>query len=364
MKSNIKLHWYKISGEWCRIRLLFLLFIALLAGCATTPPAPVEDRSVGRSPASSRPTSPVSTSGNPHSSYPGEIHRVVSGDTLYGIAFKYDLDYLDLARWNNISPPYRIYVGQELQLSGVRSSSRVVMSPVPEESNPVNRGTSKPSVLPTKSTVASSESSAPTVAANAPKPSTSSSPKSDAEATVKFDSKVDSKPESKPAPNPPEVFETVPVAKADITETKPPEPPVKPETVKPAAPSSTSGGIVWQWPSSGPKLSGFVAGDQLRQGIDIGGRAGQPVLAAADGSVVYSGNGLLGYGELIIIKHNATFLSAYGYNRKRLVQEGQVVKAGQQVAEMGSSGANRDMLHFEIRKNGKPVNPVEYLPAR
>lgn len=86
--------------------------------------------------------------------------------------------------------------------------------------------------------------------------------------------------------------------------------------------------------------------------------------AAADGEVVYSGNGLIGYGELIIVKHNASFLSAYGHNRKRLVAEGDKVRAGQQIAEMGSSGAARDALHFEIRKNGKPVNPADYLPAR
>lgn len=125
-----------------------------------------------------------------------------------------------------------------------------------------------------------------------------------------------------------------------------------------------AGGLVWRWPGKGPLIGSFVAGDQTRQGIDIGGTAGDPVLAAADGEVVYSGNGLLGYGELIIVKHNASFLSAYGHNRKRLVQEGDRIKSGQQIAEMGSSASARDELHFEIRKNGKPVNPLDYLPAR
>ena len=97
--------------------------------------------------------------------------------------------------------------------------------------------------------------------------------------------------------------------------------------------------MIWHWPSSGKLIGTFVAGDQTRQGIDIAGKAGDPVLAAADGEVVYSGNGLLGYGELIIVKHNASFLSAYGHNRKRLVQEGDRVKAGQQIAEMGSSAS-------------------------
>jgi lipoprotein NlpD len=107
-----------------------------------------------------------------------------------------------------------------------------------------------------------------------------------------------------------------------------------------------------------------VAGDPKRQGIDIAGNAGQPVLAAADGVVVYSGAGLVGYGELIIVKHDEQWLSAYGHNRARLVNEGALVKAGQQIAQMGRTGAAREMLHFEIRYNGKPVDPLAYLPKR
>ena len=108
----------------------------------------------------------------------------------------------------------------------------------------------------------------------------------------------------------------------------------------------------------------FASGDATKQGVDIAGSSGQAVRAASDGVVVYSGGGLVGYGELIIIKHSEAWLSAYGHNRKRLVNEGQNVKAGQQIAEMGRSGASRDMLHFEIRYNGKPVDPLLYLPKR
>ena len=108
----------------------------------------------------------------------------------------------------------------------------------------------------------------------------------------------------------------------------------------------------------------FVSGDQTRQGINIAGKSGDAVRATADGEVVYSGNGLIGYGELIIVKHSSTMLSAYGHNRRRLVQEGERVKAGQQIAEMGSSSATRDMLHFEIRRNGKPIDPLGLLPKR
>jgi lipoprotein NlpD len=111
-------------------------------------------------------------------------------------------------------------------------------------------------------------------------------------------------------------------------------------------------------------LSRFVGGEPTKQGVDIAGASGASVKAAADGVVVYSGSGLVGYGELVIIKHNDAWLSAYGHNRARLVNEGAIVKAGQQIAVMGRTGAPRDMLHFEIRHNGKPVDPLLYLPKR
>ncbi|OAX56236.1 peptidoglycan DD-metalloendopeptidase family protein [Xanthomonas graminis] len=131
-----------------------------------------------------------------------------------------------------------------------------------------------------------------------------------------------------------------------------------------AAPTPVSSGFSWRWPADGAVISRFVVGETTRQGVDIAGSSGQAVRAAADGVVVYSGAGLVGYGELIIIKHNEQWLSAYGHNRKRLVNEGQNVKGGEQIAEMGRSGAARDMLHFEIRYNGKPVDPLLYLPSK
>ena len=149
----------------------------------------------------------------------------------------------------------------------------------------------------------------------------------------------------------------VPVARAS-TSTAP---------VRPATPSvvvPTASNVSWRWPADGAVVASFASGDPTRQGVDIAGKSGQPVRAASDGVVVYSGSGLVGYGELVIIKHNDQWLSAYGHNRARQVNEGQVVKAGQQIAEMGRSGASRDMLHFEIRYNGKPVDPQQYLPRR
>lgn len=135
-----------------------------------------------------------------------------------------------------------------------------------------------------------------------------------------------------------------------------------PAVAAPSVPATS--GFPWRWPADGTLIGRFVAGEPTRQGIDIAGSGGAPVRAAADGTVVYSGAGLIGYGELVIIKHSESWLSAYGHNRRRLVNEGQIVKAGEQIAEMGRSGAPRDMLHFEIRFNGRPVDPLRYLPAR
>lgn len=136
-----------------------------------------------------------------------------------------------------------------------------------------------------------------------------------------------------------------------------------PVAAAPAAIPARSG-FSWRWPADGQVIQRFAAGDATKQGVDISGSSGQAVRAAADGVVVYSGAGLVGYGELVIIKHSDAWLSAYGHNRKRLVNEGQNVNSGQQIAEMGRSGAARDMLHFEIRHNGKPVDPLLYLPGR
>lgn len=150
-----------------------------------------------------------------------------------------------------------------------------------------------------------------------------------------------------------------------------PAPTKRPPTVsrQPPAPISAPAHasvstISWRWPTQGALIGRFVAGDNTRQGIDIAGSGGQAVVAAAAGTVVYSGSGLVGYGELVIIKHSDEWLSAYGHNRRRLVAEGAAVSAGQNIAEMGRTGASRDMLHFEIRRNGKPVDPLPLLPAQ
>ena len=133
-------------------------------------------------------------------------------------------------------------------------------------------------------------------------------------------------------------------------------------TTASSAPAAAEVSVNWAWPASGPILQGFDPAKN--KGVDIAGKAGDAVLAAADGSVVYAGSALRGYGNLVIIKHNSSFVSAYAHNQSLLVKDGQSVKRGQKIAEMGQSEADRVKLHFEIRKNSTPVDPMQYLPSR
>lgn len=153
-----------------------------------------------------------------------------------------------------------------------------------------------------------------------------------------------------------------PVTQSSVTPLGTAATPVAAASKAPAAPTTPDDEINWIWPTGGPVLTGF---DELKnKGLDIGGAAGDPVLAAADGRVVYVGAGLRGYGNLIILKHNNTYLTAYAHNQSMLIKEDQTVQKGQKIAEMGSSDADRVKLHFEVRRQGKPVDPAKYLPAR
>jgi lipoprotein NlpD len=334
------------------LRIAFAAGVAWLAGCSSNPPAPVVDLSLPNenAPASATYGTPAQTA-----------YRVVQGDTLYSIAFKHGLDYRDLAAWNGIASPYRIFVGQELRL-GAPPTAPVVVSaataiPEPQPGQAVTSG-----IADTATTTA--------LATNSTTPKPSAFEAVPAQPTAPPPAPVESTPTESPLPKPAQAPAKPPHAAPTPKPVEAPAP-VKPTSV-PAAPPKpadnaaqlSAGGVTWRWPADGKVVGTYVSGDQTKQGLDIAGSAGDAVRAAADGEVVYSGNGLIGYGELIIVKHNANFLSAYGHNRKRLVKEGERVKAGQEIAEMGSTSASRDELHFEIRKNGKPVNPLEYLPAR
>jgi len=231
------------------------------------------------------------------------------GDTLYSIAFRYGWDYKDLAARNGIAAPYTIRPGQAIRFDG-RSSG---------------------------------PASATTTVVT-----TSSSPSSKTTITTR-PAGTPAKPVTTPATKP---LTTTP-APVVATSTAPAQ--------VPAAERAVGG---WGWPATGVLIGKFASNGSLNKGIDIAGDLGQPVFAAADGAVVYAGSGLRGYGELIIIKHSDTYVSAYGHNRRLLVREGQQVKAGQTIAEMGSTGTDRVKLHFEIRRQGKPVDPLQFLPRR
>ena len=331
----------------------------LLAACASNQPAPVVDMSMpSNSPAASA-AAPAVASGS---------YRVVRGDTLYAIAFKHGLDYRDLAAWNGVAAPYKIFVGQELHLSAPARTEPATTAPVAVAAKSTE---SLPEPAP-GAAVTTGISGRPPVATTAPAfedvPPQSAAPAPEPPKAVEPPVAAAPVPAIAP-PKPTELQKPVSPPPAPVAAATPPSkpaPPPKPSEPARAdnAPELVSGGVAWRWPSEGKVIGAYVSGEPTKQGIDIGGKSGDPVRAAADGEVVYSGNGLIGYGELIIVKHNANFLSAYGHNRARLVKEGDKVKAGQAIAEMGASASSRDELHFEIRKNGKPVNPLEYLPAR
>jgi len=168
------------------------------------------------------------------------------------------------------------------------------------------------------------------------------------------------RPVSTPKPAPAAIASPAPISRPEPVSAPVPARAPKPE----ATPESALPSIVshWVWPTTGPLLRGYMPEANGKKGIDIGGEAGQPIMSAAAGKVVYSGSGLVGYGRLIIIKHNDSLLSAYGHNSELLVAEGDYVKAGQVIAKMGSSGTSSTRLYFEIRQDGKPVNPLRYLP--
>ncbi|HET9047487.1 MAG TPA: peptidoglycan DD-metalloendopeptidase family protein [Chiayiivirga sp.] len=292
------------------LRLVVVGALSTLMACGVRPRAVVHERPATRP--SVRGHVPANASS----------YTVVRGDTLYGIAFRNGLDYRDLARWNDIAAPYTIYPGQRLRVSGTASAATPNVTAAPRPS-PI-RGPATP------------------------RPPTAPSPAA--------------RPIAEPAPTTTPAPRTAAQPSAPVTPPPMPSPATTPVIATSA--SRSVQGIAWRWPTQGQVIARFVAADATKQGIDVAGTSGQAIVAVADGDVVYSGSGLIGYGELIIIRHSDSFLSAYGHNRARLVKEGQSVKAGQQIAEMGRTGAAREMLHFEIRKNGKPVDPLGFLPAR
>ncbi|HVF35140.1 MAG TPA: peptidoglycan DD-metalloendopeptidase family protein [Candidatus Saccharimonadia bacterium] len=283
-------------------------------------------------------------------------HVVVRGDTLHAIAFARGVSVRELAAWNALSPPYTIYPGQRLRVGA--ASTRAV-APAPARRYPV-RPVQPIDRTAGRSSIERSASDRRTYERYPPPPPPRRG--------------VEPMPAPRRAPLPPPQGTAITTPLDPGVATVEPlvdnaEVPVPPATAARApairnAPTRSAGGIAWRWPADGKVSSRFRAGDPASQGVDIRGRDGDVVVAAADGEVVYSGNGLLGYGELIIVKHAGEYLSAYAYNRKRLVAEGERVRAGQPIAEMGRRGGSIDLVHFEIRRGGQPVDPLQFLPSR
>lgn len=305
---------------------------------------------------------------------PGGSYRVMKGDTLYSIAFRNKVDFRDLAGWNNIASPFTIWPGQDLRLSppghdgGKPASAHAttpVVAAVPPPAGHSAHGAPAPGTpVASSPTVAVPPASAVPPANAVPATAPPGPPVGAAAATA-----ASSVPAPATTTNTPVVVAGKPAESVVPPPTAPAAAPAPVENPPAATPivasgaTRSAGGINWRWPADGTLIKRFSSGDAI-PGIEVAGKAGDPVRAAADGVVVYSGNGLVGYGELVIIKHSDSFLSAYGHNRKRLVKEGEKVKAGQSVAEMGSSGATRDELQFQIRRDGNPVDPLQYLPQK
>ncbi|MCH7344096.1 peptidoglycan DD-metalloendopeptidase family protein [Pelomonas sp. CA6] len=287
------------------------LLVLTLVGCASSPNrAPVEERNVGR-PGATKPGAPLPSAsptvevkplpGAENAGKPG-YYTVKQGDTLIRIALDNGQNWRDVAKWNGLDNPNLIEVGQVLRVAppGV-----------------------DPSVVSTKPI---------TTAKVETRPLDGKAPAGSAPASGAASGSTTAAPASAPA------------------------------TPPAAAAAGGDDDVHFSWPATGPVTAGF---DEVKnKGLAFGGKAGDPVLAAADGRVVYAGSGLRGYGNLIIIKHNNTYLTAYAHNQTLLVKEEQAVRKGQKIAEMGSSDSDQVKLHFEVRKQGKPVDPAKLLPSR
>ncbi len=307
--------------------LLLSITLGALSAC-TTPPqqAPVEDRRL--TPTSPHPVKPPPPSEDASRGRDERgLYTVKKGDTLIKIALEHGQSYTDIAAWNNLANPNDIKVDQVLRVlppdngvvvgkvdvgSTTAAATQPPTPPVPRKSTP--RGDKKPY---TEGALADLQ---------------------------KPDSDKPDRPEKAPA-----VATTAPAT-----------------TAAPAAPavqlSAEDRELTWIWPADGRVVATFDEGKN--KGIDIAGKPGQHVMAAGAGKVMYAGSGIRGYGNLVIVKHSNSLLSAYAHNRTILVKEGQSVSKGQQIAEMGDSDTDAVKLHFEIRQQGKPVDPSKFLPNR
>lgn len=356
-----------------------VLIAGVVAGCAASRPAPVTEAR----PAEALPPKPAARATPPSASTPTppgavatplgkpgdapKVHVIQRGETMRSIANQYGLDYRELAAWNNIENPAIIRVGDTLRVS--RPDSQTVTG------TPVVPGTD--TTMPSAATEAVAT---PLILTPPPAPDRASTlaPPS---ATLKTEPRAAKVPYTDQAyarmlaesgagqgvgapvlsatPTPPPTVVTPPVVPSPTPGASTAVPPVS-VPAAPATQAASGDAPDWSWPVKGNIIAKFT---ESNKGIDIAGTKGTPILAAAPGKVIYNESGFRGYGRLIIIKHNENWLSAYAHNDKVLVKKDEEIKKGQKIAEMGSSDTDRVKLHFEIRKQGKPVDPLKYLPA-
>jgi lipoprotein NlpD len=291
----------------------------LLAACAARQAAPVVERA-----GPPTKTAPVASAPARATEKGAETYTVKRGDTLYSIALDNGLDYKELADWNSVTDPALIKEGQVLRMRAPESTVQV---------NPVRI----PGAIETR----------PLVVTPAPDDGMKREPKAGKLPYSEENLAMLQHGDIRSAPKPAE------------TRTDAPKPSVE-SAAKPESEGEEK--VDWGWPASGKIIAGFS--ESANKGVDIAGKMGDPVFASAGGKVVYSGIGLRGYGKLIIIKHSNSYLSAYAHNRELLVKEGQTVAKGQRIAEIGNTDADQAKLHFEIRRLGKPVDPIKFLPDR
>lgn len=331
----------------------------LLVSCMTRPPAPVSERAAPP-PEAIEGAPPPPAASAPPAEAPPPTHTVKRGETLYQIALDHGLDYRELAAWNNIENINVIRVGRVLVLAPPGEAGAAVAAPGTAVTTPL---AAAPAIAPVGSETrtlpftGAAPSGRGNTAAYKTEPKALKLPYSE-QALAQMQQSSAAAPPPLPPGAPPVV--APPATAPSTTQAGAVTPPLAREE-SPRVPEIDGGNIDWAWPAAGKVISGFSETANLK-GIDIAGKSGQPVLASGPGKVVYAGNGLRGYGKLIIIKHNNTFLSAYAHNREILVKEGQQVARGQKIAEMGDSDADQVKLHFEIRRFGKPVDPAKFLP--
>lgn len=317
-------------------RYSIIMFMVVLAGCGSRPPVPVADR-----------TAPVVVEGGPGSGAAGATvagpivarpghYLVKKGDTVRRIAQEHGQDFRDIAAWNNLSDPSKIEIGQELRVAPPDGAAEVKPIAAPG-----------PVVLVTDSPTGAS------VPASSPAEQLKREPRG---------GKVAYSDQALAQVRAMEGSALVAVAPQAATPvTKPADKPIAPAAAVPGGDA-----IDWTWPVAGKVISEFVeggSGKESNKGIDLAGRTGEPIQAAAAGKVNYVGS-LRGYGDFLVVHHNSEFISVYAHTSKILVKKDQVVSKGQKIAEVGSSDADQAKLHFEIRRQGKPVDPLKLLPAR